>query len=42
MWIKDRFFFTGPMLFLMAAALAALLRRSLFRKPKSSTPEEAL
>jgi hypothetical protein len=29
-WAKDRFLFTGPMLFLMAAAIAVLLRRSLF------------
>lgn len=28
-WAKDRFLFTGPMLFLIAAALAVLLRRSL-------------
>jgi hypothetical protein len=25
-WISDRFLYTGPMLFLMACALAALLR----------------
>jgi len=41
-WAKDRFLFTGPMLFLMTAAIAVLLRRSLFGKPKSSIPEEAL
>ena len=28
-WITDRFLFTGPMLFLMACALAALLRYKL-------------
>jgi hypothetical protein len=25
-WITDRFLFTGPMLFLMASAIAAILR----------------
>ncbi|MDQ2833723.1 MAG: hypothetical protein M3Y50_08285 [Acidobacteriota bacterium] len=30
-WIMDRFLFTGPMLFLMACALAVLLRRRLSR-----------
>jgi len=29
-WITDRFLFTGPMLFLMACAIAALLRYRLF------------
>jgi hypothetical protein len=38
-WITDRFLFTGPMLFLMAAALAALLRYRLTAKRK--TPVEA-
>jgi hypothetical protein len=35
-WITDRFLFTGPMLFLMACAIAALLRYRFFgtRKPK--------
>jgi len=35
-WITDRFLFTGPMLFLIACALAALLRYRLTapRKPK--------
>jgi hypothetical protein len=33
-WISDRFFFTGPMLFLMACALAALLRYRLTRSDK--------
>jgi hypothetical protein len=30
-WAQDRFLFTGPMLFLMACAVAVLIRRSLFR-----------
>jgi len=33
-WISDRFLFTGPMLFLMAAALAAFLRYRISAKPK--------
>jgi hypothetical protein len=33
-WISDRFFFTGPMLFLMACALAALLRYRIARSGK--------
>lgn len=41
-WAKDRFLFTGPMLFLIAAALAVLLRRSLFGKPESSLPAETV
>jgi hypothetical protein len=38
-WITDRFLFTGPMLFLMACALAALLRYRLTtpRKPQPQT-----
>ncbi|MDE1177019.1 MAG: hypothetical protein PW789_10495 [Edaphobacter sp.] len=35
-WALDRFLFTGPMLFLMAAAIAVLLRRSILGKPKSA------
>lgn len=31
-WAQDRFLFTGPMLFLMACAIAVLLRRTLVRK----------
>ena len=34
-WITDRFLFTGPMLFLMAAALAALLRYRLTASRKT-------
>jgi hypothetical protein len=34
-WITDRFFFTGPMLFLIACALAALLRYRLTALHKS-------
>ena len=38
-WVTDRFLFTGPMLFLMACALAVLLRRSLARiRPTPATP----
>jgi hypothetical protein len=33
-WITDRFLFTGPMLFLMACAIAALLRYRLTSMPK--------
>lgn len=38
-WITDRFLFTGPMLFLMACALAAFLRYRLTtpRQPQSET-----
>jgi hypothetical protein len=32
-WAQDRFLFTGPMLFLMACALAALLRYTIFGRP---------
>jgi hypothetical protein len=39
-WITDRFLFTGPMLFLMAAALAALIRYRLTAKPKSEIGSE--
>jgi hypothetical protein len=37
-WITDRFLFTGPMLFLMACAVAALLRYKL-SIPRKSRPE---
>jgi hypothetical protein len=38
-WITDRFLFTGPMLFLMACAIAALIRYRLTapRKPQAQT-----
>ena len=36
-WITDRFLFTGPMLFLMAAAIAALIRYRLTGRP--TTPQ---
>jgi hypothetical protein len=41
-WISDRFLFTGPMLFLIAAAIAALLRYKLTtpRKTKTNLPDE--
>jgi len=40
-WITDRFLFTGPMLFLMACAIAALLRYRITgsRATASATPE---
>lgn len=38
-WAQDRFLFTGPMLFLMACAIAVLLRHTLTRKPAATTPE---
>ena len=41
-WTQDRFLITGPMLFLMACALAVLLRHTLFRKkeqPALEVPE---
>jgi hypothetical protein len=40
-WITDRFLFTGPMLFLMACAIAALLRYRISgsRATPSATPE---
>jgi hypothetical protein len=44
-WAQDRFLFTGPMLFLMACAIAVLLRHSLFKPKKvlsSETPEDRL
>ncbi|MCU1249026.1 MAG: hypothetical protein JWQ49_2055, partial [Edaphobacter sp.] len=34
-WITDRFLFTGPMLFLMACAIAVLLRRRLTASRKA-------
>jgi hypothetical protein len=39
-WITDRFLFTGPMLFLMACAVTALLRYKLStpRKPRPEPP----
>jgi hypothetical protein len=43
-WITDRFLFTGPMLFLMACAIAALLRYRLTaaRKPRVEVgPEDS-
>jgi hypothetical protein len=42
-WITDRFLFTGPMLFLMACAIAALLRYQLTAARRTSatpSPEE--
>ncbi|MBB5340203.1 hypothetical protein [Tunturiibacter gelidoferens] len=39
-WITDRFFFTGPMLFLIACALAALLRYRLTKPRKPQTNAE--
>jgi hypothetical protein len=36
-WVTDRFLFTGPMLFLMAAAIAAWLRYRLTSRP--TTPQ---
>jgi hypothetical protein len=38
-WAQDRFLFTGPMLFLMACALAVFIRHKLTRKPAASLPE---
>jgi hypothetical protein len=41
-WISDRFIFTGPMLFLMACAVAALIRYRLVRRtePSAASAEE--
>jgi hypothetical protein len=41
-WITDRFLFTGPMLFLIAAALAAFLRYRITTKPDTAakTPKD--
>lgn len=41
-WAQDRFLFTGPMLFLMAAAIAVLLRRTISgsKSPGAPLPEE--
>jgi hypothetical protein len=36
-WISDRFLFTGPMLFLMACAIAVLLRYRITAAPKTAT-----
>jgi hypothetical protein len=40
-WVSDRFIFTGPMLFLMACALAVLLRhwKTRSRQPTLDSPE---
>jgi hypothetical protein len=39
-WAQDRFLFTGPMLFLMACAVAVLNRHTLTRKqPSQASPE---
>ncbi|WP_035349436.1 hypothetical protein [Edaphobacter aggregans] len=38
-WAQDRFLLTGPMLFLMACAIAVLLRHTLSRKPAAVSPE---
>jgi hypothetical protein len=42
-WITDRFLFTGPMLFLIACAIAALLRYRLTapRNPQAETDSDA-
>jgi hypothetical protein len=37
-WISDRFLFTGPMLFLIAAAIAAYLRYRIIGRPTKSAP----
>jgi len=37
-WITDRFLFTGPMLFLMACAIAAFLRYRLTGRPTRPAP----
>lgn len=37
-WAQDRFLFTGPMLFLMACAVAALLRYTIFGRPAPAIP----
>jgi hypothetical protein len=38
-WAQDRFLFTGPMLFLMACAIAVMLRHALTRTPPATSPE---
>lgn len=38
-WAQDRFLFTGPMLFLMACAIAVLLRHALVGRPSAPTAE---
>jgi len=38
-WTQDRFLITGPMLFLMACALAVFLRHTFFRKKEKPVPE---
>lgn len=38
-WAQDRFLFTGPMLFLMACAIAVLIRHTLTHKPAATSPE---
>jgi hypothetical protein len=40
-WVPDRFLFTGPMLFLIACALAVLLRHRLTRKPQPEAPVDS-
>ncbi|HEY0163092.1 MAG TPA: hypothetical protein VGB69_10465 [Edaphobacter sp.] len=40
-WAQDRFLFTGPMLFLMACALAVFLRHRIVGRPTAPTPEPA-
>lgn len=37
-WAQDRFLYTGPMFFLMACAIAVLLRHAIFGRP--SLPDE--
>ncbi|MEG9437726.1 hypothetical protein JAO29_16365 [Edaphobacter sp. HDX4] len=37
-WAQDRFLFTGPMLFLMACALGALLRYAIVGRPAAPEP----
>jgi hypothetical protein len=39
-WVSDRFIYTGPMLFLIACAVAFLLRQRLTRKPSASYPSD--
>jgi hypothetical protein len=39
-WISDRFLFTGPMLFLIACAIAALIRYRLTASPETESKPE--
>jgi hypothetical protein len=39
-WAQDRFLFTGPMFFLMACAIAVLIRHTLTRKKETTAPVE--